>query len=269
MALDQIDIDELEKGSEMSFLDHLEAFRWHLIRSILAVLIIAVVVFLAKKFIFEVLLLGPTKESFVTYRFLCEYINVCFQPSKLTMITRTLGEQFIVHMISSFWLGLIIAFPYILWEFWRFIKPGLYPSEQKSSRGFVFICTLLFYFGVSFGYFVISPFAVSFLGLYTVDPSIENTVTLSSYMSYLVMFCLPTGIIFEMPVVIYLLAKIGIVDAPFLKKYRRYAYVLTFILGALLTPPDVISQLLIAIPLIILYEISIQITKRVRKKDKD
>lgn len=266
MALDQIDVDTLDKEAKMSFLDHLEAFRWHLIRSFAAIILAAIGVFLAKSFVFETLLLGPTKASFPTYRFLCTYLNICVNPEELTIITRVLGEQFIVHMISSFWLGLVVAFPYVIWEFWRFVKPGLYPKEQKAGRGFVLICSMLFFMGVTFGYFVISPFAVSFLGSYSVDPSVEHTVTLSSYLSYLVMFCIPTGLIFEMPIVIYFLAKIGVVNASFLRTYRRYAIFIIFLLAAIITPPDVISQISIAIPLIALYEISILITKRVNRK---
>ncbi len=267
MPLDQIDIDEYNKESEMSFLDHLEEFRWHLIRSLIAIGVAAIVIFLAKDYVFQYLLLGPTKSWFPTYRFLCDVVHVvCMEPDKLTLITRDLGEQFITHMISSFWLGLVVAFPYVLWEFWRFIKPGLYPSEQKASRGIVLACSLLFFTGVLFGYFVISPFAVSFLGSYTVDPSVEHTVTLRSYINYLVMFTVPAGLIFELPMVMYFLAKLGLIDYKFLKKYRRYAIVIIFIVAAVVTPPDVVTQTCIAIPLLLLYEVSILITKRVHRK---
>lgn len=269
MPLDQVDVDKLDKNSEMSFLDHLEALRWHLVRSVAAIAVAAIVVFIFKNYTFHYLILWPTKESFPTYRLFCDILNiVCISPDKLQIITRKLGEQFFIHLKSSVWLGLIIVFPYVIWEAWRFIKPGLYPKEKKAGRGVVLACSFLFYLGIVFGYFVVTPFAVSFLSSYSVDPTVAHTVTLGSYVSYLVMFCIPTGIVFEMPVVIYFLAKIGLVDSTFLIYYRRHAVVVIFIVAAVVTPPDFITMILIAIPLLLLYEVSIFLVKRVEKQRK-
>lgn len=268
MALDQIDVDKIEDGdqAEMTFFDHLEQLRWHLVRSAASVVIFAVLVFLAKSVVFDIIL-GPTKEDFLTYRLICGISEFfCINPSDgLEIITRDLGEQFITHLKSSIWIGIIISFPYIFWEIWRFIKPGMYTNEQKAVRGIVWICSALFISGVLFGYFVISPFAVSFLSSYTVSAEISNTTTLTSYVNYMTMFTIPTGIIFELPIVIYFLSKVGIVTPQFLRTYRRHAIVLIFVAASIITPPDVITQFLIATPLIILYEISILISKRQQK----
>lgn len=271
MPLDQIDVDKIDpdKKSEMSFFDHLEQLRWHLVRATASVMVLAVLIFLAKSFVFEVVILGPTRSDFFTYRLLCKIGEfICINPGEsLEIITRDLGEQFITHLKTSIWLGIIIAFPYIFWEIWRFVRPGLYKNEQKAVRGIVWICSALFMTGVLFGYYVISPFAVSFLSTYAVSPEISNTTTLSSFVSYMTMFTIPTGIVFELPIVVYFLAKIGIVTPDMLRSYRRHSIVIIFIVASIITPPDVITQFLIAIPLIILYEVSIIIAKRQIKKE--
>ncbi len=253
------------KEDEMSFLDHLEHLRWHIIRALTAIIVAAVGVFLAKDFIFHTVLFGPKQEDFVTYRFLCGLSSyTCFRPTPFDLITRDLGEEFVVHLKSSFWIGLIIAFPYVLYEIWQFVKPGLYEKERNAITGIVFICSVLFFIGVSFGYFVISPFAVSFLSSY--DVGAINAPTLASYINYIAMLTLPTGLIFELPVFSYFLAKMGIVDGKAMRAYRKHAAVIILIIGAIITPPDWITQLLIAAPLFILYEISIIIADRVYPK---
>ncbi len=171
-------------------------------------------------------------------------------------------------MKVSAWLGLIVAFPYVFWEFWRFTKPGLYAKERKAARGIVLICSLLFLFGVLFGYFIISPFAITFLSSYSVSDKIANTTTLSTLVNAMTMFTIPTGLVFELPIVIYFLAKIGLVSAAFLKQYRRHSIVVCLLLAAIITPPDVISQFLVGIPLYGLYEAGIIIARRVEKQKK-
>jgi sec-independent protein translocase protein TatC len=266
MALDQVDVDKLppEGEEEMSFLDHLEQLRWHIIRSLLGIVVIGIAVFLAKDLVFDHIILGPTKDSFLTYQLLCSLGEfICMKPgTTLEIITRDIGEQFITHIKSSFWIGLIVAFPYVFWEFWRFVKPGLYENERKAAGGMVFTCSALFIAGVLFGYFIISPFAVSFLSAYSVSPDVQNTTTLSSFVNYMTMFTIPTGLVFELPIVIYFLAKIGLVTPQFLKTYRKHAIVIIFIAASIITPPDVITQFLIAIPLFFLYEVSIVIARR-------
>jgi len=179
---------------------------------------------------------------------------------------RELGEQFFTHLKVSIWLGIIISFPYIFWEMWRFIKPGLYAKEQKAARGIVFVCSFLFLLGVLFGYYVISPFAITFLAGYSIATEVVSSPTLSSYVNYMTMFTVPTGIIFELPVVVYFLSRIGLVTPEFMKKYRRHAVIVILIFAAIITPPDVITQFLIGIPVFILYEISIHISRRAAKK---
>ncbi|MEL6987572.1 MAG: twin-arginine translocase subunit TatC, partial [Bacteroidota bacterium] len=166
----------------------------------------------------------------------------------------------------SFWMGIIIGFPYLFYEFWKFVKPGLYEKEIKAARGIVFVCSMLFIIGILFGYFIISPFAISFLSNYTIGDQVASEVTLSSLVNTMTMFTLPVGIVFELPIVIYFLSKIGLVTPEFLKKYRKHAFVVILVVSAIITPPDVITQLLIGFPLYMLYEISIRISKRVQVK---
>ena len=253
----------------MTFLEHLEALRWHILRSLVAVVVVAIGVFLAKDFVFDVVLLGPTKRSFFTYQFICDLSEtMCFYPRKLEIITRDLAEQFISHIKVSFWLGIIVAFPYIFWEIWRFVKPGLYETEKKVSKGVVFTCSSLFITGVLFGYFVIAAFAVTFLSKYEVSPDILNTTTLTSLVNWMTMVTIPVGILFELPVVVYFLAKLGLVTAAAMKGYRKHAVVVILILAAIITPPDVITQFLIGLPLYVLFEVSIVIAARIEKKEK-
>lgn len=272
MALDQIDVDKMDvesiDKSNMSFFDHIEALRWHLIRSFIAIAIVSIVVFFNQDFIFNTLIEGPRRSDFWTYRMICKISDsLCFSPPEFTIITRELGEQFLTHFKVSFTLGLIFSFPYIFWELWRFIKPGLYKKEQRAARGLVFICSILFFTGVLFGYFIMSPFAISFLAGYQVG-GVETTPTLSSYVSYMTMLTLPVGIIFEMPILIYFLARIGLVSSAFLKSYRRISFFIIFVIAAIITPPDVVTQLIIGFPLYLLYEISIIVVERHEKRER-
>ena len=256
--------------NEMTFLEHLEALRWHIIRSLAAIVLVGIGVFIAKDFVFGMVILGPTQQSFLTYQFICDLSEaMCFYPEGLEIITRDLAEQFLSHIKVSIWIGLIVAFPYVFWEFWRFIKPGLYENERKVSRGVVFVCSALFIMGVLFGYFVIAPFAVTFLSTYSVSENVLNTTTLTSLVNSMTMFTIPTGIVFELPVVVYFLSKLGLVTANGMKKYRKHAAVVILIMAAIITPPDVITQFLIGIPLYFLFEVSILIAARVEKKQKE
>jgi sec-independent protein translocase protein TatC len=254
---------------EMSFLEHLEELRWHIIRALISIIVVAIAVFMAKDLVFDKIILGPTDQDFATYRFFCQFGGKwCFHPEGLEIITRDISEQFLSHIKVSVWLGLIVAFPYVFWEFWRFIKPGLYVKERRAARGVVLICSLLFLTGVLFGYFIISPFAITFLSSYSVSDKIANTTTLSTLVNSMTMFTIPTGLVFELPIVVYFLAKIGLVSSAFLKTYRRHAIVVILIVAAIITPPDVITQLLVTIPLYSLYEVGIVIARRVEAKQK-
>jgi len=267
MPLDQVDVDNMNtEEKEMTFFEHLEALRWHIIRSLIAVLVIATYLFMQKDFLFKTIVYGPRDPGFFTYRLFCSFGEMmCIQPTHFDVITRDLAEKFTTHITVSMVLGLILAFPYVFWEFWRFVKPGLYPKERKSARGIVLVCSILFITGVLFGYYFIAPFALSFLAGYELADTLA-TPTLNSYINYMIMFTLPVGIIFEMPVVSFFLTKAGILSPGFLRKGRRYALIIILIVAAILTPsPDVVSQLILATPLYILYEASIGVSARVYK----
>ncbi|MFN8319467.1 MAG: twin-arginine translocase subunit TatC [Saprospiraceae bacterium] len=254
--------------AEMGFLDHLEALRWHILRAALSILICGIIVFSAKDFTFNTLIFGPLRQDFITYRFLCSLGEAaCLTPPQITLTTREFGEQFFVHFTVAFWLGLIMSFPLVIWEIWKFVKPGLYDNERKVTRGIVFVCSFLFISGVMFGYFVIAPFAITWLGNYSVGTATVNAPTLSSYVNYMTMFTIPTGLIFELPLGAFFLGKIGIISSAFLKTYRRHAIVIIFIVAAIVTPPDVVSQILISMPVLLLYEVSIMVVKSVERKD--
>jgi sec-independent protein translocase protein TatC len=249
---------------EMGFLDHIEELRWHVIRSVAAILIFAILALVFQTWVFENIIFAPKKSDFITYRIFCQISeSTCFYPPELQLITRELGEQFFTGLSVCIYLGFICAFPYVFYEFWSFIKPGLYSKEQKVASGLVGVTAGLFVVGVLFGYFIIAPFAITYFGNYNIGTEAINSPTLSSYVSYLTMFCLPTGIAFELPIVIYFLAKLGIVGPVFLRKYRREAYFVILLVAGIITPPDALTQMLVATPVFFLYEISIHIAKRV------
>lgn len=264
-----------DPNKDMSFLDHLEDLRWHLIRATVAVVAIAAVAFLAKGFIFDVIIFGPKSADFVTYKALCtiaKFIGLeesfCFTELPFRIQSRTMAGQFSAHMWTSILAGFIIAFPYIIYEFWKFISPGMRSNERKSARGFIFISSLLFFIGVLFGYYIVTPLSINFLGSYTVSEQVFNDFDLSSYIGLVRTSVIASGLIFELPILIYLLTKIGLVTPEFLKKYRKINLVIVLILSAVITPPDIASQIIVAIPILILYEVSIFISKIVVKKQK-
>ncbi|MHA7130371.1 twin-arginine translocase subunit TatC [Algoriphagus namhaensis] len=269
MALDQY-VEEEEEG--MSFLDHLEALRWHLLRSVAAILIFTVIAFLSKSIVFGQVILGPSKIDFLTYRWLCDlgnYLNIsalCIEELPFTIQSRQMTGQFSMHMTSSFVVGFIVAFPYVFWEVWRFISPGLYDQEKNAARGAVFFVSLLFFLGAGFGYYILSPLSINFLSNYQLDPSILNEFDITSYVTTLTMLVLASAIMFQLPVVVYFLAMSGLVTSGMLRAYRRHAIVVILVLAAVITPPDVISQILIAMPILVLYEAGIQIAVRLEKK---
>lgn len=252
---------------EMSFLDHLEELRWHLIRSTLAVLAFALLAFLFKDFIFDTLIFGPKHPDFPTYKMLCnisQYLGMdafCFQEMPFRIQSRTMAGQFSAHMWTSIYAGIIISFPYILYEFWKFISPGLKEKERNTSRGFILIASLLFFLGVLFGYYVITPLSINFLGSYQVSKEVFNDFDLDSYISLVRTSVLACGIVFELPIIMYILTKIGLVTPQSLRKYRKFSLIVVLILSAVITPPDIVSQIIVAIPILILYEVSIYISK--------
>ena len=259
--------------NEMSFLDHLEELRWHLIRSTLAVLIIGTVAFVLKDFVFGVIL-APKNPEFPTYKVFCELSKLvgfseafCNTEPLFSIQSRLMAGQFSAHIWISIWAGFILAFPYILYEMWKFISPGLHEKERNSAKGFIFIASLLFFMGVLFGYYVVSPLSINFLGSYQVAEEVLNEFDLSSYIATVRSSVLACGIIFELPIIIYILTKVGLVTPEILKKYRKMALVVVLILSAVITPPDIASQVVVCIPVLILYQISIYISGYVIRKE--
>ena len=261
-----------DKQADMSFLGHLEVLRWTLIRSSLAIVAFGMVAFVLKDFIFNNILLAPKDPSFFTYRFLCSVSQrlgtdgLCIDEIPFIVQSRTMAGQFSAHIWTSIAFGFIMAFPYIIWEVWKFIKPALYENEKKHARSFIVITSFLFFLGILFGYYVITPLSINFLGSYRVADEVRNNFDLSSYTGLLKASCLSAGFIFELPIIIYFLTKMGLVTPEFLREYRKYALVLVLILAAVITPPDIISQVIVAIPMVILYEVSIKISKFIIRK---
>ncbi|SDM58879.1 twin-arginine translocase subunit TatC [Kriegella aquimaris] len=260
--------------NEMSFLDHLEELRWHLIRSVFAVVIIGSGAFLMKSFIFDTVIFGPSKMDFPTYRLFCDIATwlgfdsaFCADKLPFTIQSRQMGAQFSMHIWTSIWAGVILGFPYILYELWKFISPGLYEKERQNSRGFILIASFLFFTGVLFGYYVVAPLSINFLSTYQVSEIISNEFDIDSYVGNIKTSVLACGVLFELPIIIFFLTKVGIVTPDILKKYRKIALVVVLILSAVITPPDVTSQIIVAVPVILLYQVSIYISGLVLRKE--
>jgi len=256
----------------MSFLGHLEELRWLLVRSSIAIIIAAVIAVFFNKFIFDVIIFGPKEGDFITYQFFCEIANqfnldksFCNKELPFVIQNRTMEGQLSVMIWTSLTVGFILAFPYVLWEFWKFISPALYKNERKHAKTFLVVSSILFFLGVLFGYYVLVPLSINFLSNFTVSDIIENQIDINSYISLVKTTSLATGLIFELPIIIFFLTYLGLITDSFLKEYRRYAYVLILIVAAIVTPPDVISQIIISIPLVLLYEASIFIAKIITK----
>jgi len=259
-------------SQEMSFLDHLEVFRWHLIRSAIVILFFSVIAFVFKGVIFDQILLAPKDPSFSTYKLLCaisQYFGLeealCLTESPFILMNISMSGQFSTHITTSIFAGFTVAFPYVFWEFWSFIRPALHTNETKMARGIVFFSSLLFLFGILFGYYVIAPLSVNFLGSYQVSNTVANQISLTSFISTVTTVSFATGILFELPILTYFLTRIGLLTPDFMRIYRKHAIVVILILAAIITPPDVTSQILVLLPLVVLYEISIKISARVIK----
>ena len=260
------------KGAEMSFLDHLDVLRKHIVRSLVAIIAIGCILFVIIQPVFDEVIFAHLKPDFISYILFCDYLKICMVPPEVKVITTELAEEFFQALKVSFYGGLIVSFPFVFYQFWSFIKPGLYPNEQKAARGVVAVCSFLFLLGTTFGYFILAPFAVNFLITYSVSEMIASSVTLSSYVGYMTMFILPTGILFQLPLLIYFLTKVGLISPEFMRKYIRHAFVLILIVSAILTPPDVFTQILIGVPVYGMYELSIlvsAITEKKRQKELD
>lgn len=258
----------------MSFIDHLEELRWHIIRSLGAILVFGVAAFLSKDLIFHQIILAPSRTDFWTYRLLCQWGDaigsetLCIDKLPFILQSRQMTGQFTMHLTTSFLIGLICAFPYAFWEIWRFVNPALYGEEKNLSRGAVFFVSLLFGMGILFGYYIVSPLSINFLANYQLDPSILNEFDITSYISTISMLVLTCGIMFQLPVIVFFLTKTGVATPELMRQYRKLALVVILIASAVLTPPDLMSQVLIALPLTILYEISIYVSAFILRKER-
>jgi sec-independent protein translocase protein TatC len=253
---------------EMSFLDHLEELRWLLVRSTTAVLIMACFTYFISDYLFDTIIFGPTRPTFFTYRFFCDLSHqlgfvdsICITEMPFIIQNIEMEGQVNVFIWMCVLAGFILSFPYILWEIWKFISPALYDKEKKSAKVFIFSSSLLFFFGVLFGYYVVIPMSVNFVATFTISSAVTNQFTLDSYIGMVKTSVLASGLFFELPIIIYFLTKLGLVTPEFLRKYWKYAVVIILIVAAIVTPPDVVSQTIVAIPMLVIYEVSILISK--------
>ena len=275
MPLDQVTDEEVlsEEGKEMSFLDHLEELRWHIIRAVGAIFVFAIAAFIFIEDIFRVVVMGPKNPNFWTYRMMCKladmtgYADLCVKKLNFELQSLGVSDQFTMAMTSSAIIGLCFAFPYAFWELWRFIKPGLRNVEKEAARGAVFFVSMLFLLGLLFGYFIVSPLAINFLANYQITPEIKNQFDITSYIGILVTLSLGCALIFQMPMIAYVLSKVGVLTPAFMRSYRKHAWIIILIVAGIITPsPDIYSQVLVAMPLTLLYEVSILVSARIEKQ---
>jgi sec-independent protein translocase protein TatC len=253
---------------QMTFLQHLDELRWRLVRIAIAIILVGIVIWVFQEWIMNNLFLSLKDKDFISFRLMCRWLGVCVEDTPVKMQSMTMSGQFNYAMTMCLMGGIIVTSPYIFYQIWAFVKPGLKQNEMKLARGLVFYVSLCFMSGILFGYFVVAPLTVQFFASFQISSSIENNFTISSYMGTIISTVFYTGLLFLLPIVSYLLTKIGLIDASFLKKYRRHAIVVILILAAVITPPDILSQVIVSIPIIGLYEIGILVAKRAGKKDK-
>ncbi|MGE9516215.1 MAG: twin-arginine translocase subunit TatC [Solitalea-like symbiont of Acarus siro] len=257
---------------QQTFFDHLEVLRWHFIRIVIVFFILAVVVFLNKSYIFDTIILGPQKADFPTYTILCKIAEIlhapgiCLEKTNFSIINLELTGQITIHIKASITLAIALTIPYILIELWMFIKPALKVKEKNYIAGILVFAAVLFFIGLIFGYYVLLPLTIQFLSSYSISSEIINQISLQSYLSNISTLSLSGGLIFELPVLIYFLQKIGLITASKLRSMRKYMIVISLILGALLSSPDVLSQIIVALPLYILFELSIVIAFYTERK---
>jgi len=262
-----------KKENDLSFWDHIDELRKYIFRSIFAIFLVSVLAFFYKDFIFNTIILLPSDTKFITYRIFCEigyFLNLdglCVQAFHLDLINTELGGQFRYHIMISLFTGIIISFPFVIYQLWLFVKPALSEKELKSSRGIILYISALFLTGVFFGYFIVAPLTINFLATYELSSGIKNLISISSYISVLSILSISMGVVFELPALIYFLTKIGLLSSAFLRKYRRHTIVIISVLAAFITPSgDMFSMLLVGFPIWVLFEISIFVSKKVEKK---
>jgi sec-independent protein translocase protein TatC len=262
-------------GEEMSFVEHLDVLRSHLFRSALAVAAGAIVMAIYNKFIVQRVLMGPTNGDFATYVYLCKISTrlglggaLCMSEIHVKMQNTQVAGQFNIYFNVILIGGFILAFPYVFWQFWKFTKPALTAKELRNTRGVIFWVSLLFFLGILFGYFIIAPYTINFFSNFVLDPKISNDWMVSDYFSTIVPLILGSGLAFQLPLVMYFLAKIGVVSASYLRRVRKYAILIMVIVASIITPPDMLSTVVCTIPLMALYEISILLCVKEEKRQK-
>jgi sec-independent protein translocase protein TatC len=249
-----------EQLTEMTFLEHLEEFRWMILRSLIGLGAAVFVTIFFRRWIIDQVLLGPTREDFFMYRLFG------LNATNIDLLNRTITGQFFADIGTILAVGLVIGSPIIVYNIWKFIEPGLYPNEKKGMRFSAVFATFFFIAGILFGYLIITPLALQFFANYSISAQIVNQFDITRYFSMVTFWAFGTGVLFELPVVVYFLSKLGLLTPDALRKYRRIAVVGILVCAAFFTPPDPVSQLLVAIPLFLLYEGSIYISGFVNRK---
>ncbi len=273
MASDQDFDSEIDEGQEMTFLEHLEELRWHIIRAFGSIVVFAILAWVYREWIYGKVILGPSKPEFWTYRMMCKLGHMmgtdglCVEAINFKLQNIEVGGQFKMALTTAGIVGLLFAFPYAFWEIWRFVKPGLKFSEKKAARGAVFFVTLLFFAGVLFGYYIVTPLVINFLANFTLDESIVNEFNIKSYISTIATLTLACGVAFQLPIVVFVLSKAGILTPAFMREYRKHSVVVILIVAAIITPsPDIFSQVIVALPLFVLYEVGIIVSARIERQ---
>lgn len=255
-----------ENENSMPFLDHLEELRWRLVKSVIAILIFSVVIFYFTEWIMDNIFLALAKPEFPIFKFFCWSFGICTEEISITFQSVQMSGQFTTNLMMAIIGGVIIAFPYVFYQLWSFIKPGLKQNELNTVRGIVFFVSILFFIGILFGYYVVAPLSVQFLGNWQMTEEIKNNITINSYLITVISTVFFTGLFFLLPVVIMIFSQLGLVTPAFLKKYRKHAFVIVLIIAAVITPPDLFTQIVVAIPILLLYELGIMISKRIENK---
>jgi sec-independent protein translocase protein TatC len=259
----------MEEDKKMSFLDHLEELRWRLVRIAIFIVVVAIVLWIFQEWIMDHLFLSMKNPDFISFKLICDYLGVCVEEIPVKMQSMKVSGQFSYALMMSIIGAIVISFPFIFYQFWAFIKPGLRKNEKSIAKGIVLYVSLLFFTGISFGYFILAPLCIQFFGSYKISDKIQNIFTINSYMSTILSTVFYSGLLFLLPVVSYLFTKLGILNADFLRKYRKHAIILVLILSAIITPPDLISQIIVGVPIALLYEAGILVSSNVEKKMKN
>ncbi len=255
-----------EEQNDMSFLDHLEELRWRLVRISIAIVLVSVVLWWFQEWIMDHLFLSMKSPDFPSFRLMCDLFGICIEDIPVKMQSTTMAGQFSYALMMSIMGGIVLSFPFIFYQIWAFVKPGLKQNEKSVVKGIVFYVSMLFFIGILFGYFIVAPLTVQFFGSYKISNDIENIFTINSFMSTILSTVFYSGLLFLLPIIVYIFTKLGIVTPDFLRKYRKHAIVAVLILAAVITPPDLISQIIVSIPIILLYEIGIIVSASVYKK---